>query len=424
MNLKQRLKALLDEAAGLAKTAETENRDFTDPEVERITAIKTEVADLQERIKKAEDAAEMIKTLSEVKPEDQVTTDDAGVSVVEGQPAKKSGRFGSVFVKSEAYEVFMKEHPSGVGSGTPVNIGRVKTGTMAEWMAHRKGLTTADAHIQNVRFPMVDQVVRDRLTLLDLISHGETGGNFEYLQVVGVDRRADVVPESVQDEHGWTDAGLKPVSDIETELADAKVFTYADGFDVTNSLLSDAPAFASYMNSELEYSLDSVVEHYLLNGTGNSGQPRGLMNTSGVQHQSFDTNMVTSIRKAITRVTRIGGSVTAVLMSPEDDEAWDLLQDNQGRYYGGGPFGTGPATAWGRPRAVSERLQPGQVILGDFRQIALLDREGLSVNAFNQHKDYAQRNLVYVRAELRAAQAIWKPNRLVVVDVNGSGSGS
>ena len=63
----------------------------------------------------------------------------------------------------------------------------------------------------------------------------------------------------------------------------------------------------------------------------------------------------------------------------------------------------------------SERLVDTTAVLGDFKQVALLDREGLSVLAFNQHKDYAQRNLTYVRAELRAAQVIWKPNRLVVV---------
>src|SRR5690606_19542873 len=117
----------------------------------------------------------------------------------------------------------------------------------------------------------------------------------------------------------------------------------------------------------------------------------------------------------ITKVTRggIGGRVDAVLVSPEDDEEIDLMQDENGRFYGAGPFSMGPSSLWGRPRVVSELLDPGQFILGDFKQIALLDREGLSVLAFNQHKDYAQRNLTYVRGELRAAQVIWKPNRLV-----------
>jgi hypothetical protein len=109
-------------------------------------------------------------------------------------------------------------------------------------------------------------------------------------------------------------------------------------------------------------------------------------------------------------------------MAPEDDEAWDLMQDANDRFFGQGPFGQGPSTSWGRARALSERLTPGTVILGDWRQVALLDVEGLSILAFNQHKDYAQRNLVYVRAELRAEQVIWKPNRLIVVKPAGGGS--
>lgn len=425
MNLRAQRKALLDEAAKLAKTVEDEGREFTDDEITRIGEIKSEVAELDDKIAKADAAKAALDDLSKV-DDDDLVADDVDVTAGLPQPRKAKGRFGEVFVKSPEFERFRKDYPTGVGAGSVVNIGRVKAGSMAEWMAHRKALTTSQAEIPNIRMPLVDQVDRDRLTLLDLISRGTTGGNFEYLQVIGVDRGAAIVPESTIHEDGpnegeWDDAGLKPLSNIATELADAKVFTYADGYEVTNQLLSDAPALASYLNNELSYSLDNIVEHYLLNGSGSNGEPVGLLNTTGVQQQSFDTDMVTTIRKAITRVTRLGGSVTAVLMSPEDDEAWDLLKDDVGRYYGQGPFGSGPGTAWGRPRAVSERLSPGQVILGDFRQIALLDREGLSIQAFNQHKDYAQRNLTYVRAELRAAQVIWRPNRLVVVDVSGAG---
>jgi len=73
---------------------------------------------------------------------------------------------------------------------------------------------------------------------------------------------------------------------------------------------------------------------------------------------------------------------------------------------------------WGRPRIVSEKLSgSNDAILGDFSTVALLDREGLSIEAFNQHKDFAQRNKVYVRAELRAGQVIWRPNRLVIAKV-------
>lgn len=426
----EKWKRLLQEAQAAAKAAQDiaakgsgEDGAMTEDEraryQEKYDEATRKKAESDQSKKDAEDRA-LLKELSD--DDGDAPDDDERVQVTDRQEKADRRTFGDRFVKSDAYEAFRKAHPSGVGSGSPINIGRVKVGTMDEWHGRRKALTSPQAHIQDVRFPTVDQVDRDRLTFLDLISRGMTAGNFEYVQVTAVTRNADIVPEATS---GTDNAALKPVSEISTELADAKVFTYADGYDVTNQLLADAPAFATYMNQELNYSLDATVEDYLLNGTGLSGNPKGILNTTGVQSQEYPLapstegpvmDQVKAIRRAITQVTRLpGGTVTAVVITPELDEEIDLLQDSQDRFYGQGPFGSGPGTLWGRPRVTSERLADGESLLGDFRQVALLDREGLSVLAFNQHKDYAQRNMTYVRAELRAAQVLWKPSRLVHV---------
>lgn len=417
MTLRERLKALLDEAAAISAKAAEEGRDFTDEEVTRVNEIKTESDEVEAKVKAADDAQAAAAALA---GKAAGTPPQPGTLQVKDRQ-EDTATFGERFTKSAAYETFRKAHPSGVGQGSPVDIGRVRVGSMKEWLGGRKAtaspLQVALGQVAPIRMPMVDQVDRDNLTILDLISRGETAGNFEYLQVTGVTRNAAVVPDEILP----GDANVKPTSTIQTELADAKVYTYADGYDVTNQLLSDAPALASYMDNELEYSLDYVIEDKLLNGTGTSGDPKGILHTTGVQELTYTAGttamaQVKAIRQAITKITTLpGGNVTAVLMSPEDDEAWDLLQDANDRFFGQGPFGQGPSTSWGRTRALSQRLAPGTVILGDWRQVALLDREGLSVLAFNQHKDYAQRNLTYVRAELRAAQVIWKPNRLIVV---------
>lgn len=409
MNLKQQLEALQKELLGIQTLAKSEGRDFTDDELTTIEAKSAEITELNTRIERIEASEKSLKSLIDLGQSDDSAEDNPDDF--------KSVPLGERFTKSAAYTEFQKANSSGVGQGSPVNIDRVRIGTMKEFFANRKAaIGTGDAHVQNIRMPMVDGVDRRELSLLDLISRGQTGGNFEYVQVVSVTRGAAIVPENTGDDDTDT---LKPKSEISTALADAKVYTYADGYDVTNQLLADAPAFASYMDQELRYSLDSVIEDKLLNGTGLNGEPKGILHTSGIQDLEFTgangIDLVKAVRRAITKVTRggIGGRVDAILVSPEDDEEIDLMQDGDGRFYGQGPFGQGPSSLWGRPRVVSELLDPGQFILGDFKQIALLDREGLSVLAFNQHKDYAQRNLTYVRGELRAAQVIWKPNRLV-----------
>lgn len=422
MNRKQKRLALITEARGIAEKAQTEGRDLTEDEVERAKAIQTEVTEL-DRLIKADDAArETLKALTTGGDEDGEESGGAKgnpaprAEVRDRQEKADADSLGEAFVKSEAYQQFRKAFPSGVGTGSSVHIQRARVGEMKALIG------TPVGRIQPIRYPTIDMIDRPRLTLLDIISRGEMAGAFEYVQITGVNRGAAIVAEATGTTGTTPATGLKPLSDFTTALADAKPYTYADGYEVTNDLLADAPAFAAFLNNELDYSLQSVIEDKVLNGAGTSGEPRGIMNTTGVQQQAFVEDMVTSIRKGITRVTRLGGQVTAVLMSPEDDEAWDLLKDDVGRYYGAGPFSSGPGTAWGRPRVVSERLEPGQSILGDFRTVALLDREGLSIEAFNQHKDYAQRNLVYVRAELRAGQVIWRPNRLVVVETAASGA--
>ena len=428
MNLRAQRKALVAEARTIAEKAQSEGRDFNDDEVARIADIKSEVESLTERITKADQARDAVKGIVDTDDSDDDSTHAAqvvggakaaGVTEVRERPAAPV-TIGDAFTKSDAYQRFLKAHPSGLGNGSNIALDRVRVGGLDSLGQKADLLGTGIAHLQPARYPTMDMIDRPRLTLLDIISRGSMAGAFEYVQITGVKRGAAIVDEATGavDEAGNDADPLKPISSFTTELADAKPFTYADGFEVTNQLLSDAPAFASWMNTELRYNLDNVIEDTLLNGSGTDGQPKGILNTTGVQEQGFVDDMVTSIRKGITRVTRVGGTVTAVLLSPEADEEFDLLKDANERYYGGGPFGTGPATVWGRPRIVSERLSGSKTaILGDFRTVALLDREGLSIEAFNQHKDFAQRNKVYVRGELRAGQVIWRPNRLATVQV-------
>lgn len=420
MDLKAMRAAALKAAQEIVTAAEKAGRDLTDDEQATVREKLDEARRLKEQIERQEKAAGLLAELSAEAAEDDDDGDDDP-----GPDTKRTARFevkdrrtfGERFIKSGPFADWQAENPGGVGRGTPINIGRVKVGTLAEYMG-AKALTSPQAHLRPTRYPMVDAVDRDRLTFLDLISKGTSDGEFDYVQVTGVTRRAAVVPEATS---GTDDAALKPTSDIQTRVEQAREYTYADGYDVTNKLLRNAPAFASYMDQELGYSLDYVIEDKLLNGTGEDGEPRGILHTTGVQQVEYaagaDTlEQIKAVRRAISRVTRLpGGTVQAVVLNPEDDEAIDLMQDEQGRFYGQGPFGSGPGTLWGRPRVTSERVAPGEFLLGDFRQIALLDTEGLSVLAFNQHKDYAQRNMVYVRAELSAIQVIWRPNRLVRV---------
>jgi HK97 family phage major capsid protein len=424
MSLREQLKAALDRVAELSKAAS--ERDLTDEELAEVDAKDGEITELREKIAVAEKAQDRMKALAGEDSGEQ----HSPVKTVDRTERADAKALGDAFVASAAYKGFRESHPSGFGQGTPIQIDRVKVGGLGTLgrKADPVTLQTDLAHPQPTRLPTVDLTYPKPLDFLDLISRGTMGGNsFEYLQITAVNRGAGIVADEILPDDA--DSKLKPQSDLSTNLADAKAYTYADGYTVTNMMLADAPALASYLNSQLGYNINLVIQDKIVNGTGQNGEPAGLLHTTGVQQQSAvdkngdaasstsETDIPTTVRKAVTSLSKIGAPITAVVMSPEDNETLDLMMDANERHYGNGPFSNGPNTLWGRPRVVSQAVQPGTVIVGNFATITLLDREGLSVLAFNQHKDFAQRNLVYVRAELRAAQAIFKPAELVVCDV-------
>jgi HK97 family phage major capsid protein len=97
----------------------------------------------------------------------------------------------------------------------------------------------------------------------------------------------------------------------------------------------------------------------------------------------------------------VGIEPTAVVLSPDDYVGVDLLRDGMERYCAG-PFGAGPATLWGLPRAIGYQLAPGEALIGDFRKYTLWDREQASISFSDSHADFFTRNLVAILAEVAA----------------------
>lgn len=414
MDLKAQLAAEIKAATDITEQAHAENRDLTD----------TEAKSFDEHLKTAEELKERIASYqANSKKLDALVLDET--SVHDGEGLTDANTMSERFVKSKPYATYHRLVEQNLDS-RDISITKTRVGNLDEFYSAKyaskagNALTSALALSQPQRLPMVDLVERPQITLLDLITRGRIDAeSIEYLQILSVTRNTAIVPENTGDD---TTDTLKPESTFATSLAKADVYDYADGYTVTNKMLRDSSALATYLNSEFRYSFDSKIADVLLNGTGTNGQPKGLLNTTGVQAGEYSKagdeamNLVKAIRRSLTKLRKVGAAANAILVNPEDAEKIDLMQDTNNRFYGNGPWGTGPTTVWGRPLVESEQVAAGKVIVGDFRQIALLDRTGLSIEAFNQHKDYAQRNLVYVRAELAAAQAIWRPKNFVVLE--------
>lgn len=407
MNLREQIKAIKAEMQAIVDRAKAESRDLTDDEADEIEAKAAEVATLNERVEKAEKAQRLVADLATAPDVAEPGEDDAKAG---------SGGLGETFVKSAAFQEFRKSHPSGVGSGTPIRIEVKGLGGIDELGIGRKATITTDTgQIAPGREPGYRNYlpVDEPLTFLDLITTGNTNVAYgEYAQVIAETNNAAIVAEGQ----------LKPLSDITTDIVESKAYTYADGFDITNQTLADDGALATFMESRIRRHVLGVVEDKILNGTGSGTEPTGILHTTGTLAQAFDTDVVTTLARALSTFEANNGDAEpqAIVMNPVDIWNLRLLREDgaTGAYLLGNPLQQGPIpTPWGVPLVRSNKVAVGSALVGRFDSVNFLQLEALNVLAFNQHKDYAQRNMVYVRAEMRGRQLFYAPREVVVADL-------
>ncbi|MEE3918199.1 phage major capsid protein [Micromonospora sp. BRA006-A] len=140
-----------------------------------------------------------------------------------------------------------------------------------------------------------------------------------------------------------TGGGYKPESGLALQKVTTAVKTIAHWLPATKRAIADAGQVRTLIDEFLRYGLAEELEDQIMNGDGTGENFEGLNTVSGTQTQAYDTDILTTLRKAKTKVRTVGRSrATAYVMNPADWERVDLLQDNENRYYFGGPAG-GPA---------------------------------------------------------------------------------
>jgi len=254
------------------------------------------------------------------------------------------------------------------------------------------------------------------LTIRDLLTTGTTDTDtIEYALEGAFVNNAAPVAEATATSGA---SGAKPESDMVYAKTSTNVRTIAHWVPATRRALADAGQLRMYIDMFLRYGLDEELEDQILTGDGTGENFTGVMNTTGTQVQAWDTDILITLRRARTKV-RIGGRATptAYVLNPLDWEDIDLLKDNEGRYYYGGPSMLGMPRLWGLPVVESEGMTEGFAIVADWRRGVLLDRQQAEILVSDSHSDFFVRNLVAILAELRAAFFLVRPAAFVEVDL-------
>ena len=269
------------------------------------------------------------------------------------------------------------------------------------------------------------------LTLRSLVTNGATSSDsIEYVRVTSITNNAAPVaeatssapptaPESAGALVNVAGGGYKPESGFAVARYSTPVRTIAHWLPVTKRAIADAAQMITLIDGFLEYGLEEELEDQMIAGDGSGENFEGLSNVSGVQAQAWDSDLLTTLRKAKTKVRLVGrANPTAYVLNPADLEAVDLLVDNENRYFFGGPAAAGGAPPlWGLPVVESEAVPAGTAYVGDWSKAVLWDRQQSTITTTDSHGDFFVRNLVAILAEMRAAFGVLQPNAFVEIDL-------
>ncbi|MFT2014598.1 phage major capsid protein [Streptomyces sp. 796.1] len=433
-DLTGQMKHALTEARALAKKAEDEDRDFTPEEAGQLREHMAKATEAKAEIEKRKGNDELRKTLADLGDDialNAKTDDDGSRRTASGfQLPDRKKSIGQQFVESAEYKGLMAAAKSGQFA---------KNQRVQSEMFGVKSLVTGGSDTSAGVFVQPDerglQVGLDAfqrpLRIRDVVTNGTTTSDtVEYVRFTGTTNNAAPVAEATSSAAptapgsagplvNATGGGYKPESGLALAKVNTAVKTIAHWMPVTKRALSDAAQIRTLIDAFLRYGLEEELEDQMVQGDGTGENFEGLANVSGVQAQTYDTNLLTTTRKAKTKVRLVGRSMAnAYLLNPADLETLDILQDNEARYYFGGPAGSGGAgTLWGVPVIETEAVPAGVGYVGDFRKAILWDREQATIQMTDSHLDFFVRNLVAILAEMRAAFGVVQPNAFVEIDL-------
>jgi HK97 family phage major capsid protein len=251
-----------------------------------------------------------------------------------------------------------------------------------------------------------------------LLQSGRTVSNaVDFVQETGFTNAAAAVAEG----------DTKPESNLEFTLQTAPVRTIAHWIQASKQVLEDIPQLEGYIDTRLRYGLALVEEEQLLSGDGTGHNLLGLI----PQATPFDLNRrkpgdtrMDIVRRAMTQLRISEYQPDAIVLHPSDWEDIELTKNNFGQYVRANPGSLLPPTLWGLPVLDSTSLAPGEFMVGAFGMAAQIwDRDDATVEISTEDRDNFIKNMVTIRAELRLALVVYRPESFIFGDFSDDVSG-
>lgn len=327
----------------------------------------------------------------------------ASLGRITGDMAGAAGRrlpsLGQQFIDSEAGQYLLKNRgkfPTGAWTSPASEL---MAAVVSEDAASGGDLVITDYQPGILPLPMRPPRIED------LIAPGQTDSNtIGYLKETSATNAATAVAEG----------NPKPESTLVFDAVTDPVRKIPTWIPVTDEMLEDVAQMRSYIDARLRLFVNLALDDQLLNGTTTAPDIVGFLNRSNLAASVVRTGTVTNADAVLDQISAIEAAtflaVDGIVMHPTNWKTIQQSKDGSGQYYGGGPLAS-PArpVLWGRPVAVTSAIALGTALVGAFRMGSqLFNRGGMRVEASNSHSDFFVRNLVAIRAERRAALAVYR----------------
>ena len=320
-----------------------------------------------------------------------------------GRPGTKS--VGAQFTESEAYK---QARQMGLKTTDAVEV---KAADLLRVKALDSTDTGGELLGETYRDPTMVTPTDEFMTMRDMMNTRQTtAGQIEWVEETGFTNNAAPVAEGA----------LKPESVLEYTLRESGTKTIAHAIPATNQVLADATQLQDQIDGRLRYGLTYAEERQILYGTGLGEQYQGLL--TNAQRQTYQPasdstdNKIDTLRRAMTRVRLAEYPSEGIVFHPTDWEDIELLKGSDSHYFIASYNQGGERRFFRVPAVESTAIAVGEAVVGAFRLAATLyNREAANVRVFEQHADFALRNMVLIRAEMRGLLVNYRPEAFVHV---------
>lgn len=352
---------------------------------------------LKEAVAKAEKIAKEVEDIS-------VRLVEAEQKLVEGihsgkEPPKS---LGQLVAESDEYKAFAARKTKNLSISFDKDMfvqANTITGQAGSPASNSNILVPAD------RMPGVIPGAFRRLRVRDIIPSGVTTSN-----ACEATRELVFTNNSAETAEGAS----KPESVLTFELYSTPVVTIAHWLKVSKQVREDAPALISYIDTRLRYGVDLREDQQLIAGDGTGQNLTGMTISPNITAFTPATgdNALDSLNKAKYIIDNADYMATAIVMNPLD---WGAIERTKvgsadDRYVVGDPRSALGPFLWGLPVVVTPSMTQGKLLVAAF-DIAFMYwlRSETTVEMFEQDDTNAQKNLITIRAEKRAALAGQRP---------------